>query len=537
MNISKLFPSWRGSRHTPQAREALAETEGRTEQPDEAAPFADAGAGPDSSGWDEASFRGLFRLCQDVNIKPFRFGDESDKQEVLLVYCEGLTDSKKMIDQVVLPGLQTLFDKCGFRSVEDIEAARTMQMAELRVDPDEESIETRIADRVFDGGLLLYFLPLRALFVLNISNRPERSPEEANTEVSIRGPKDGFVEDLSVNTALIRKRMRTPSLAYEQFVVGERTRTKVGLLYVYDIARDDVIREARERLRNIRIDGIVSTTQLEEIIADSSYSLLPLLGYTGRPDFAVQCLLSGRFIILVDGNPSATIAPANLLLLKSPEDVHFTFLSSSFGQVLRVFGLLLSLLLPGFWVALVAFHQDQLPFQLLATITLSRIGLPLSSPLEMFLVIAMLEIFREAGVRLPSAIGNTLTVVGGLIIGDAAIRAGLISPSLVVVTALTAVAGSTLVSQALSGIVSVLRIVIFLVSSALGLYGFLLCTMGLTLYLSTLRSFGVPYLAPLSPPSFADMARTLLRLPWSMRRRRPDMLRLKDKTKMGRKHP
>lgn len=378
---------------------------------------------------------------------------------------------------------------------------------------------------MFEGGLVLLFPGEGGLYRVNIDERPRRTPYESNTEISIRGAKDGFIEDIVINAALIRKRARSTSLKCETFTVGKLTRTKVMLLYYEGTVANKPLQRARERLRGIHADGIFSVNQIEEKLSDSRYSIFPLLSFTGRPDFAVQSLLSGRFVILIDGNPMALIGPADLtLLMKSPEDAHFNYAYVTFARIIRLISLFISIFLPGIWVALMAFHQDQIPFRLLATISVSRLGLPLSAQMEMFILLMLLEIFREAGVRLPNPIGQTLTSIGGLIIGDAAIRAGLVSPSVVVIGAITAVCGVTLVNQLLSTATSIMRMFFFCIGSFLGMYGMILGMVLLVVYLSRLRSFGVPYLASLAPPRFQELLKALFALPWKFMDKRPRFL-------------
>jgi hypothetical protein len=202
-------------------------------------------------------------------------------------------------------------------------------------------------------------------------------------------------------------------------------------------------------------------------------------------------------------------------------------------RVLRFIGLLLAIFLPGFWVSVSAYNLDQIPFPLLATITTARLGLPVSSPMDLFLMLGMFEVFREAGVRLPKAVGQTVAVVGGLIIGDAAIRAGITSPTTLVVTAISTVATFTLINQTLVGSVSLLRIGVLLMSSVFGMYGLIAASLGLLLYLASRESFGVPYLSPLSPPGREDIPQSVLSKPWRRRERRPQYIEPNDPTRTG----
>lgn len=365
----------------------------------------------------ESSIRDLFKNCADVEIKRYEMGDQKPR-EVLLLYCKGLADQKQ-INQYVISRIESVLDHNNITELEKKMDLKPLQGSE------------EIISNVFSGHLILVFLKNNKLYTLNVNDPPQRTPEQSNTEISIKGPKDGFVEELERNVALVRKRLKTNSMCYESFTIGKRSRTKVALLYMNDIIQPKVINEARRRLQKINIDALQGSNQLEEILSDYSYSLFPLIDYTGRPDFVVDYLLHGRFVVLVNGSPTGVVGPANLtLLFKSPEDLYMPFYFVFFERILRLIGLILSIFLLGFWVALSAYNVEQIPFPLLATVTVSRIGLPLPAPLEALLMMGLFELFREAGARLPSTVGQTVAVVGGIIVGDAAIRAGLASTSM-----------------------------------------------------------------------------------------------------------
>lgn len=443
---------------------------------------------PASGELNEQWFQDLFVDCADIHIYTLRLNTKDSEHRAILVSCLGMVDTKQ-INEYVIPRIKEATTQASTHP----EAMIDLELTKIK------EIE-QIVTRVFSGNLIIYFTKSQALYAFDASNIPERSPEEANTELSIKGPRDGFVEDLNKNVALVRKRLRTNSLHYEQFIVGKRSETRVALLYIHDFVRPEIINEARRRIQNIDMDILFSSAQLEEILSDSAYSFFPLLTYTGRPDFVVDCLVHGRIAIIVDGAPIAVIAPVNLtLLMKSPEDIYFPAPIVSFEIMIRHFGLLIALFLPGFWIALVSFNLEQVPFPLLATVVTSRIGLPMPGTLEAFMMLAMFEIFREAGVRLPKAVGQTIAVVGGIIVGDAVIQAGLASTPMLIMAALTAVSTFTLVNQTLGSAVTIIRTIVMVFASFLGMYGFILATIGVVLYLAKLESFGVPYLTPLSP--------------------------------------
>lgn len=469
----------------------------------------------------EQQLRQLFVSCADVHIDPHRFGST----RVLLFYCDGLTDIKQL-NQDTLPQLKKMVENDHFPFDE-----RQDQTLELVPIQHNETFK-KVTTEVFSGNLVLFFPDSLDLYTLNIANPPHRDPDESSTEQSIKGPRDGFTEELTTNVALVRKRLNTSSLHYESFEIGKRSHTKVALLYIDDIISSKVVDEARKRLKNITIDVLDGGPALETMIADSSYSLFPLVDYTGRPDYVVKALTTGRFAILVNGSPIAVLAPTNLMvLLKSPEDFYTPYYMVTLQLFLRHIALILAIFLPGFWVSLTAYNTEQLPFPLLATVTTSRIGIPLPIPLEAFLMVGLFEIFTEAGQRLPKVLGQTVAVVGGLIIGDMAVRAGMVSVTNLVIVASTAIATYTLVNYSLAGTVAALRLFVLILSSFFGMFGFFVSLFAIVTYTARLESFGVPYLAPLSPPVFKDILDALINKPKKSKQNRPDMLPIKDRTR------
>ncbi|MHA6485299.1 spore germination protein [Paenibacillus sp. strain BS8-2] len=471
--------------------------------------------------------------------------DELDEQdiEVMLYYCDGMIDGQ-MFQMVLLPMLEdwqnhTSTIRSGHRNGIDhvMERGVDEQRNNRRTNEHEHKLgvsrrhpsdmfnelkpdSNLLFERLFSGCVILVFSNREAFYEYNIASLPARNPEESSMELSLKGPRDGFVEKLSVNIALVRMRLRTPNMHVEYFIIGEETKTELALLYMADLAKHDLVQEARRRLSSIQLQSLHGAGELEELISDKPKSLFPLVNYVGRPDIVVQSLMRGRVAITVDGTPAALIAPGNMtLLIKSPEDAHLPFYYVSLERILRFIGLFVAMFLPGFWISLCSYNTDQIPFTLLATVTMSRIGLPISASMEMFLMLIMFELFREAGVRLPRPVGQTVSVVGGLIIGDAAIRAGMTSPTMLVVAAVSAVSTFTLVNQSLAGSVSVIRFFVLSLSSILGIYGFFVSLIAVLLYMCSLESFGHPYMAPLAPLQFKELLSAMLIKPWSSGKR------------------
>ncbi|MFF2907968.1 spore germination protein [Paenibacillus sp. NPDC057934] len=431
---------------------------------------------------------------------------------VQLVYCQGLCDVVK-VEQSIIPALKDIPEPILSSDELALQQKVPFHMTSLPMD----GIEQSMKETVLGGDLLLIFTPSNQLYTVKLADPPKRQPEEPNTEVSTRGPKDGFTEESFTNIALIRKRLQTELLAVEEFTIGTQTATKVHLLYLKDTIKPHVLQLIQTKLATIQIKGLISSTQLEESL--TPFSLFPLFTYTGRPDYAANSLLHGKFVLVTNGSPTVIMAPVTFnFLLNTSEDAHMVNFFVAFSRLLRVFGVLLSLFLPGFWIAITTFHQDQIPFTLLATLVNSRQGVPLPAPLEAIVMLILFEIFREAGMRLPSAFGQTLSVVGGLIIGQAAISAGIAGPGTIVVIAISVLATFTLVNQSLVSVVSLFRVAVLIISGFLGLFGTMTCLLALILFMVNLRSFGTYYLSPLSPPQFKEWYKVFFRMPWGKRR-------------------
>lgn len=470
---------------------------------------------------DTISLKEQFKHCEDVHFQTYSF----QASNVTLITCDAMID-KYALNEIIVPRLQSICSDA------DTPLDETMLLQNLYL-PDLQKINdlNDAVSNVFGGFVLIYVEKLQLLLSSNIEKKPNRSPEETKLEVQIKGPRDNFIEDLAINIALIRKRLPTDSLAVEKLSIGERSKTKLAILYFHDIANLSILKELKQDLESVSTDVLLSSESLMERFNKRSY-FLPLNDTTGRPDFAVMALSSGRFVILVDGISYAVITPADLfMLLKSGEDLDYPSVTSSIERVLRIFGILIALLLPAFWLALTTFHQEQLPFPLLATIVQANTGLPLPSALEMLGMLFMFELFREAGLRLPSTLSGTISVVGGLIIGDAAIRSGITSPAMIVVIAISTIATFTLVNQSLVTAVSVARVMFIIATSIFGLFGLFLSMYLTVLYLANVRVYGVPYINFTADLSWSNLKVSLFRPPKEDYKKRTAMKTLQDKTK------
>lgn len=444
----------------------------------------------------------LFQKSADIQFQEYTF----NQHKVHFITCDAMID-QQLLNEVIIRRVQFLYDHLDETSLEE-NITNQLHIPTLNKIKDKEEAITY----VYTGFLLLYFEEEELLYASNVAKKPNRNPEETKMEVLVKGPRDNFIEDIRVNIALLRKRLPTNSFCVEKVELGKRSKTSVAILYFDDIVDMDILHGIKKQLAAVDTDIVFSGDVLMERINKNS-KLFPKFDYTGRPDYAIQALIRGRFLIFVDGVAYGIITPVNLfLLLKSAEDNEYPIVFSSIERLLRIFGILIGLLLPAFWLSLTTYHQNQLPFQLLATVVQAKTGLPLPSSLEMLIMLLMFELFREAGLRLPSVIGGTISVVGGLIIGDAAIRAGVTSPEMIVIIAISTIASYTLVNQSLVTTISLLRIMFIIASAFLGLFGFFISLYLTLLYLCNIRIYGYSYMNLATDLNWATIKKSIFRL-------------------------
>lgn len=444
----------------------------------------------------------LFQKSADIQFQDYVF----NQNKVHFITCDAMID-QQMLNEVIIRRIQYLYDHLDETPFEE-NIKNQLHIPALQKVQDKADAITL----VYTGSLLLYFEEEGLLYASNIAKKPNRNPEETRMEVLVKGPRDNFIEDIRVNIALLRKRLPTNSFCVEKVELGKRSKTNVAILYFDDIVDMDILHGIKKQLAAVDTDIVFSGDVLMERINKNS-KLFPKFDYTGRPDYAIQALIRGRFLMFVDGVAYAMITPVNLfLLLKSAEDNEYPIIFSSIERLLRILGILIGLLLPAFWLSLTTYHQNQLPFQLLATVVQAKTGLPLPSSLEMLIMLLMFELFREAGLRLPSVIGGTISVVGGLIIGDAAIRAGVTSPEMIVVIAISTIASFTLVNQSLVTTISLLRVTFIIASAFFGLFGFFVSLFFTLLYLCNIRIYGYSYMNLATDLNWMTIKKSIFRL-------------------------
>lgn len=367
-----------------------------------------------------------------------------------------------------------------------------------------------------------------------------RGVTEPASEAVVRGPRESFNESLMTNLGLIRRRLYTPKLRVETRTIGSVSNTPVALLYIDGLAKPDILQELRNRLDKIDIDGVIESQYIEEFIEDPVYSPFPTVFNTERPDRIAAALLEGRIAILTEGTPVALVVPATItLFLYSNEDYYQRYDIASLLKLLRTVAFFLSFLLPSFYVALLTFHQEMIPTPLLIALTGQREGVPFGIALEVFLMEVTFEVLREAGIRLPKTIGSAVSIVGGLVLGQAAVEASLIGPGTVIAVSATAIASFTTPSYSFAIASRMIRFAMLLLTAFIGSFGFFFGLILIAIHLNTLRSFGVPYMSPIVPMKRRSWRDVLIRAPWWAMKQRPpqvasDVTRFEKPQKWGR---
>lgn len=463
-----------------------------------------------------------FADCSDIVFHSFRIGGQT---EAVLIYIDGLTDTELLDQQVLTPLKES--------SVCDQDMEDILRHIAVSSKKSVQSL-TDAAEEITAGNSVLIIDQLTNGLSFGLTKWEKRSIEEPSAESVVRGPREGFVESIRDNTAMLRRKIKSPHLKMKTWNIGHYSQTRVIVAYMEGIADPVLIEEIANRLQRIDIDAILDSEYIEEMIEDHPYSPFPQFLKTERPDVAGANLMEGRVVILVDGTPMSLVAPVTFFsLLQSPEDYYQRYWISTAIRWLRYLFLLVALLGPSFYVAIVSFHQEMIPTTLVLTMATSRAQVPFPALVEAILMEITFEALREASARLPKQVGAAVSIVGGLVIGQAAIQAGLVSSPMVIVVAITGIASFLIPDYSTGASVRLLRFPIIALSGFLGLFGLLLGVILLLIHLLSLRSLGVPYLEPLAPLKTRQLGDVLVKSPIWENQVRPHLTGKWNKYRQG----
>ena len=413
-------------------------------------------------------------------------------QLLTVLFLDGLTSGWDIAAQVVRPLAQMTDEAC-----EEVLYTRALQGGVWCASVKEPESTQQAAELLVNGFCVILFPKSGKALGCEVKTGEKRSPSPPETENTVKGAKDAFTETLRTNTSLVRRHLRTPGLRLTETVIGKRTLTKVTVCWIDRLTDPELPRRMQERLSSIDIDGALSPAAIEEYVTGSRRTAFPLLEYTERTDHFCQGLLDGQVGLLADGLPLGYLAPVGLgRLMRSPEDRATDFFSASMLRLLRYAALGVSLLLPALYAAMAMFHQQMLPTKLLLSIIESKQNVPFSTLLEVLGLLCAFELLQQAGLHLPQAVGTAVSIIGGLVVGTAAVDAKLVSPAALIVTASSGICGFTLPNRELSDAVRLWRFVLTVLAGLWGLFG---VTVGLLLLLTELaglESLGRSYLSP-----------------------------------------
>ncbi len=451
----------------------------------------------------------------DIVIREFKIGW---KLGACLVFIDGMAD-KTIINQFIL---RELMDKRKFNDLKEIDAefliTRVLTINQIKT----ETKFKNVVNNILDGMSVLFVDGSEECIIMETRGYEKRNVDKPVTENVIRGSQEGFTENIRTNLTLIHKIVKNENLQVEFIPLDITNNAKCAILYMRNIANPAVIKEVKRRLRGIKLDTILGDGMIEQMIEDSPFALVPQVMETERPDRAASFIMEGKVVIITEGTPFVISVPVTFLnLIHSSEDSMLRWQYGSFLRMIRIFGMLLTILLPSLYVALTLYHQEMIPTLLLDSIAKSRENVPFPTVIEVLIMEVSFELIREGGIRIPSITGQTLGIIGALILGQAAVSAGLVSPIMIIIVAITGLGSFTIPNYGLSVGFRILRFIFIIFGGFAGFYG---VAIGLFIFgglLVSMKSFGVPFFAPISPTTrfSGDKA---MRLPIWRQELRPD---------------
>ncbi|MDO5519034.1 MAG: spore germination protein [bacterium] len=433
----------------------------------------------------------LFQDCGDVVKRRFTIGGKNTV-DIYFVYIDNMINKQLLEDDTLrylMYKMDDMPEENKFEYVKD-KGLRSADKAEI-------TDMQQAVDKVTSGDTAIFVDGFEKALTISIRGMANRGVQSTTNEVTVRGSNESFSEGLFINRVLLRKRIKDPRMKMVQLKVGTRTKTDVAIVYIDDIVKPEVVEDIKSRLDNFVVDGIFDSGMLEQLTERNHYSPFPEFQYTERPDKAASALTEGRVCLIVDNSPMVLLLPTTLnAFYQASDDYYSRWEVATFARILRYVASFIAVALPGLYITIVNFQAELVSSSLALSFASAREGVPFSILLEVIIMEVAFELLLEAGIRLPGPMGNTIGIVGGLIIGDAAVNANLASPMVVIVVALTAITAFTIPNEAFSAAFRLIRYMIIFLSAALGLYGFILGIVLLFIHLCSLTSFGTPYLKP-----------------------------------------
>lgn len=455
----------------------------------------------------------VFSDCVDfMQREVFLHGDRN--RRVVVCYLLGMARNERLNDYVLRPLAQDpalsqapegeLFSLLQYGALYNMATARR------------KTLDDVVNDLIL-GSCALFFPGQRDVLTLPVPTEEKRGISEPDNEPALKGSRESFVESVRTNTAMVRRHLKAPELKIREYIVGRQSRTLVDVLYLDGIADPETVEQLGDRLNRLDIDGVEASGNLEEYLTQCPSSPFPTLPFTQRPDRLCQGLLEGRVGLMADGLPLAWMAPGTIdQFFKTGQDRAYHWMVASALSLIRYFCTILTLLLPGLYIALVTFHPEAIPAKLALSIVAAKQEVPFSTVFEVLIMLLAFEVIQEAGLRLPGPIGATVSILGGLVVGNAAVEAHIVSPAVLIAVAVAGVAGYTQPSQDFGNALRLWRFCLAILASLGGLFGLTLGFAALIYHLAGLESFGVPYLAPFTsgsrqPPGHPSLIRPPLR--------------------------
>ncbi|WP_093795721.1 spore germination protein [Sporomusa acidovorans] len=461
----------------------------------------------------------LLGNCIDISFREFVIG--KGQTPAMLIFIDGLVNKDIINGQIMKSLIKVQYSPVISANTDSpIELIKKAYLEAVEVS--EVTTMGEIVSAVLAGDTVLLIDEAVKGIRIVTKGWKGRDVTEPITESVVRGPREGFTETIRTNTALLRRRIKSPQLRLEKYHVGRITQTEINLAYLSGTVDTGVLAEVRKRIARIDVDSILESAYIEELIEDTPYTFFPQIEHSERPDKVAAAILEGRIGIFIDGTPFVLIVPTIMAQFwQSSEDYYERYPVTWLVRLVRFGFSTIALLLPGIYVAVATYHQEMFPTALLISIAGAHEGVPFPIYVEALLMELTFETLREAGVRLPQPVGQAVSIVGGLVIGEAAVRAGIVSPATIIVVSLTGISSFALPSYNFSWSLRILRFIFGFLGFISGLYGMMLGMLVLLIHIISLRSFGVPYFSPFAPFKLQDMKDTMIRLPWWAMTERP----------------